>query len=149
VKCCLDRKLIGEVLIERGVITPAQLQAALEAKKNEPSVYVGDILIRMGFAAEIDIVTALVLQCNLPYIAVSQHCIVPEVLCLIPGDIVRRERVVPLDRIGNIFSVVMANPLNETLREEMERLTGCRIAVFISTASEIGKAIDRFYPKGA
>lgn len=148
-KCCLDRKLIGEVLIERGVITPAQLQAALEAKKNEPSVYVGDILIRMGFAAEIDIVTALVLQCNLPYIAVSQHCIVPEVLCLIPGDIVRRERVVPLDRIGNIFSVVMANPLNETLREEMERLTGCRIAVFISTASEIGKAIDRFYPKGA
>ena len=145
-RCCLDRRLIGEILIERGLVTPAQLSEALRTQGSQAHPeYVGEILVRLGYVAEIDIVIALVLQCNLPFIAVSKHEIDREVLRLIPSAIARRDRIVPLERIGNILSVVMQNPLNDEVRDEVEQLTGCRIATFISTKAEIETALTRFY----
>jgi hypothetical protein len=141
---------MGEILIERGLVTPEQLSEALKAQSSVATPeYIGEILVRLGYVAEIDIVIALVLQCNLPFIAVSKHEVDPEVLKLIPVAIARRDRIVPLDRIGNILSVVMQNPLNDELRDEVEQMTGCRIATFISTKAEIENALARFYKEEA
>ena len=146
-KCCHDRRLIGEILVSRGAITPLQLQQALAVQKGDGArPYLGEVLTNLGYVTEIDIVTALVVQCNLPYIAVTKHAIDRNVARLIPADIARRDRLVPLDRIGNILSVVMQNPLDAKMRREVEELTGCHIATFISTRSEIDQALARLYP---
>jgi type IV pilus assembly protein PilB len=146
-RICHDRRFIGEILIERGLITRLHLDEALSVQKAAPApVYLGEVLISLGHVSEIDIVTALVVQCNLPYIAVAKHIIDDEIARLIPADVARRDRLVPLDRIGNVLSVVMANPLNEATRREVEALTGCFIATFISTRSEIDQALERLYP---
>ncbi len=148
-KCCLERRLIGEILVERGVVSQDQLNRALEAQRRSgKNEYVGEVLMRLGYVGEIEIVTALVLQCNLPYIAVSKHEVSPDVLCLIPADFARSSRLVPLDRIGNILSVVMMNPLDDNKRHQVEVMTGCTIATFITTRSEIDRAIRRFYGEG-
>ena len=144
-KCYLERKLIGEILVERGLVTQANLDLALERQKKTRNVFIGEMLIELGFLAEIDIVTALVLQCNLPYITISKHQIDPEVIRLIPAEMARSNRLVPLDRIGNVLSVVMANPIDQALREEVERVTGCNIAVFISTRLEIDNALIKYF----
>ena len=54
----------------------------------------------------------------------------------------------PLDRIGNILSVVMLNPLNEQARHEVEVVTKCQIATFISTRNEIDAALKQCYGEG-
>ena len=144
---CHDHRLIGEILVGREVVTPAQLAQALSVQKTGDTGFVGDILVRLGYVNEIDIVTALVIQCNFPYIAVTRYLVEPGILRLIPFDVARRNRLVPLDRIGNILSVVMQNPLDAALRQEMEDLTHCRIATFISTRSEIDLALAYFYPE--
>ena len=142
----LERQLIGAILIERRLVTLAQLDHALDVQKTSPSrEYIGEILVRLGYVSEIDIVTALVLQCHLPYISVSQHQIDPQVKALIPAQFAWKNRLVPLDRIGNILSVVMRNPLNEQVRHEVEALTKCQIATFISTKSEIEDVLKRLY----
>ncbi|MBF0387180.1 MAG: hypothetical protein HQL20_04920 [Candidatus Omnitrophica bacterium] len=146
-KSCLDRKLIGEILVERGLITQRDLDLALEHQKTCPGSFLGEILIRLGVLSEIDIVTALVVQCNLPYIAVSKHIVDAEVVRLIPAEMARRERVVPLDRIGTVLSIVMAGPLNDAFRHKVEEVTGCKIAMFITTPTEIDNALNRFYPE--
>ncbi len=145
-KCCLDRKLIGEVLVERGLITRQDLDLALKHQKASPGIFIGEVLIRLGILTEIDIVTALVLQCNLPYISVSKHMVDCDVAQLIPVEMARRDRLIPLDRIGNVLSIVMSGPLDDALRAEVERVTGCNIATFITTPTEIDIALDRFYP---
>ena len=146
-KIAHDRRLIGEILVERELISPVQLQQALAVQKGDASrPYLGEVLTNLGYVTEIDIVTALVVQCNLPYIAVTKHIIDKDIARLIPADIARRDRLVPLDKIGNILSVVMQNPLDERMRREVEALTGCCIATFISTRSEIDQALARLYP---
>ena len=139
-----NKPLIGEILIKRKRITKEQLDHALEAQKKE-NCFLGEVLVKLGYVEERDIVAALVVQCGLPYIAVNKYSIDPEVLRLIPKEVAQKEKVIPLDRIGDVLSVVMTNPLNQERKIKLESLTKCRIATFISTKTEIEEAIIRFY----
>lgn len=139
-----NRLLIGEILLKRKVITKEQLDQALEIQKKENG-FIGEILMKLGYLEERDIVVALVVQCGLPYIAVHKYVIDPQVVRLIPKEIAVKENLIPLDRIGDILSVVMTNPLSHEMKVKLEALTGCRIAVFIATKGEIHEAIAKNY----
>ncbi|NLE65335.1 MAG: hypothetical protein GX606_05420 [Elusimicrobia bacterium] len=147
-RACGERYLIGEVLVRRQTITPAQLEEALTRQRSEGGGFIGEILVGLGYVTEMDIVTALVVQCNMPYVAVTRYQVPPEVLALVPAPVARRYQLVPLDRIGSVLSVVVCNPLDEAAREEVSRLVGFRIAMFITTKAEIHKALKAFYKEG-
>jgi len=136
--------LLGEILIQRKRITREQLDAALDVQKQKGG-FVGEILVNLGIIDERDIVVALVIQCGLPYIAVNKYKIDPAIVNLIPKDIAQKEKVIALDRIGEILSVVMVNPLTDEKKSDLEKLTKCSIATFISTKTEIEEAIARNY----
>lgn len=142
-----NRLLIGEILIQRKKITVAQLEEALKIQQ-EGHGFLGEILVKLGYLDDRDIVVALITQCGLPYISVNKYQIDPEIIRLIPVDVARAHHLIPLDKIGDVVSVVMANPLTDELREKLERITSCRIATFISTQREIDDAVARFYQKG-
>jgi len=136
--------LLGEILIQRKRITRAQLDSALAVQKQKGG-FLGEILVNRGVLDERDIVVALVIQCGLPYIAVNKYAIDQAIVRLIPKEVAQKEKVIALDRIGDILSVVMMNPLTEDKKNYLESLTKCRIATFISTKSEIEEAIVRNY----
>lgn len=138
------KQLLGEILLERCLITKEQLDQALNVQKKENG-YIGEILVKLGFLEELDVVTALVVQCNFPYIAINKYEVDPSILQLIPKDFARKNLVVPLDRVGDILSVVMVNPLDVAVRAEVERLTNYQVAPFIATRLELEKAIDHWY----
>ncbi len=139
-----NRLLIGEILIARKMINQQQLATALDVQKKENG-FVGEILVKLGYVEERDIVVALVVQCGWPYIAVNKYNIDPQVVALIPKEVAARERLIALDRIGDVLSVVMTNPLSDDRKKYLEGLTKCRIATFISTKSEIEEAIAKNY----
>jgi len=136
--------LLGEILIQRKRITQEQLGSALQIQK-EKGGFLGEILVNLGLLDERDIVVALVIQCGLPYIAVNKYAIDPQIVRLIPKEVALKEKVIALDRIGEILSVVMVNPLTDEKKNYLESLTKCRVATFISTKSEIEEAIARNY----
>ncbi len=136
--------LLGEILIQRKRITREQLETALRTQKEKGGI-IGEILVDLGFLEERDIVVALVIQCGLPYIAVNKYTIDPQIVRLIPKEVAQKEKVIALDRIGEILSVVMCNPLTDDEKKYLETLTKCRVATFISTQSEIEEAIARYY----
>ena len=136
--------LLGEILIQRKRITREQLDSALQTQKQKGG-FIGEILVNYGLLDERDIVVALVIQCGLPYIAVNKYTIDPQIIHLIPKEVALQEKVIALDRIGEILSVVMVNPLGEDKIKHLEALTKCRIVTFISTKGEIEEAIARNY----
>lgn len=136
--------LLGNILIKRGKITSEQLTDALSFQNGEEG-FLGEVLVKLGFVTERDIVVALIVQCNFPYIAIDHYEIREAVVQLIPREIAEKYSLVPLDRVGDILSVVMADPLNKPVRIELRKITRCVIAPFISTKTEIEKAIARSY----
>ena len=139
-----ERLLLGEILLKRKCITQAQLDHALEVQKKENG-FIGEILMKLGYVEERAIVVALVVQCGLPYIAVNKYTIDPAIVRMIPKEVAQEERVIALDKIGDIVSVVMTNPLSQEKKARLEGICKCRIAAFISTRSEIEEAIAKNY----
>ena len=143
-------KRIGEVLLERSVISRAQLDQAL-VKQNETGGILGQILISMGFANESEIAMALTAQYGFPFLPLESYEIDRELMGIVPEAMSREHCLIPIDRIGNALTLAMADPTNTKAIEEVEQLTRCVVQTFVSTPSDIRGAIDRYYtpPKAA
>jgi type IV pilus assembly protein PilB len=138
------RKQLGELLIERKVISLEQLEKALSIQKEKGGL-LGEILVDLGFAKEEDIAQALTAQYGFPYLPLDNYEISPEVIKLIPSRLARHYLLVPVDKIGNNITIAISNPLNTQAIEDVEIVTGCSVQVFVSTSSDIKRAIEKYY----
>ncbi len=137
-------KQLGELLIERGIINQRQLENAIAVQKDRGGL-IGEILIEMGFAKEEDIAQALTAQYGFPYLPLANYDINPEVISVVPGRVARQYLLMPIDKMVNSLTVAMSNPLNVQATEDLELLSGCNVQVFVSTASDIKRAIAKYY----
>lgn len=140
----ITTKRIGELLIERNIITNEQLNLAIQEQERKGG-YLGQHLIALGFARELDIVNCLSSQYNFAYLPLKNYAIPAEVLKLIPLKWIMIYALIPIDRVGDVLSVAMADPLNEGVIKMLEELTVCDIKAFISTYTEINEAIEKYF----
>ncbi len=138
------KKKIGELLIERDIISPQQLEVALRQQKQQGG-YISQQLIALNYASEFDIALCLSNQYNFAYLPLSHYIITPDILKLIPLKWIMMYTMIPVDRIGDVLSVAMADPLNEGVIRMLEEMTNCELQVLISTYSEIKDAIKKYY----
>ncbi|MCQ9206177.1 MAG: hypothetical protein NG737_07705 [Omnitrophica bacterium] len=139
-------KPLGQILVERGVISSSQLQQTLEEQKSGGGL-IGELIVKLGFAKEEDIAHCLSLQFSYPFLPLESYDISPEVINVVPKNICRRYGLIPIDKIGSTLTVAMANPLNIQAIENLEDITKCDIQIFVSTPSDIRSSIEKFYPK--
>jgi hypothetical protein len=136
--------MIGELLMERGVINEFQLQKALAAQRAKGG-YISQHLITLGYASEFDVANCLASQFDFAYLPLANYEVPPEILNLVPFRIINIFSVLPIDKVGNILSVAMADPLNDGVVEMLKQCTGCDITPFISTYTELRRAIEKYY----
>jgi len=137
-------KQLGELLIERGIINDQQLQKALDVQKGKGGL-IGEVLVELGFVKEEDIAQSLTAQYGFPYLPLSNYDINSEIINVVPGRVARQYLLMPVDKIGNNLTLAMSNPLNIQAIEDVELLSGCSVQTFVSTSSDIKKAIEKYY----
>jgi type IV pilus assembly protein PilB len=137
-------KQLGEILIERGVLTRAKLDQVLTFQK-EKGLLFGEALVQMKFGTEDDVVQALTCQYGFPYLPLANYEIAAEVVATVPREVCKQYCLVPIDKIGRSLTLAMANPLNVQALEDIEKITNCSVQAFVSTATEINSAINRYY----
>jgi len=102
-------------------------------------------LVDLGFAKEEDIAQALTAQYGFPYLPLSNYEISPEIIDIIAGRVAKQYVLIPIDKIGNNLTIVMSNPLNIQAIEDVELISGCSVQTFVSTSSDIKRAIEKYY----
>jgi len=99
----------------------------------------------MHLATEEDVIQALTCQYGFPYLPLSNYEIAPEVLQTVSVQLCKKYCLIPIDKIGRSLTLAMANPLNVEALEELEKATSCSVQAFVSTATDINNAINRYY----
>jgi type IV pilus assembly protein PilB len=140
------KKQLGQLLIDKKIITADQLEKALAYQKEKGGL-LGQILIELKFISEQDLVMSLADQYGFPYMPLENYEVNTEAIKLVPEHVAQQYFLVPIDKIGNVLTVVMADPLNDFAIRDIEYLTGCKVTPFVSTASDIKSALGRFYGK--
>jgi len=138
---------LGQMLVERGVITSENLEAALE-REREHGQPIAEALVAMEYATESDLLNCMAEQAGVPYLPLALYEVQPEVAALVPAPFVKKYRVVPVDQIANSVVVTFARPLSAAVTQELERLLdGHKINYYISARSEIEEKIEQLYPE--
>lgn len=141
-------KLLGEILVERGVITGQRLKAALDTQLKEGGL-IGEVIVKLEFASEVDIAHCISFQYGFPYLPLENYEISQEVIKLVPKNVAQHYCFIAVDRIGDTLTIAMANPLNAEAIEDLEDLTSLKIQTFVSTASDIRNTIKEYYKNGS
>ncbi len=139
-------KQLGELLLERGIINESQLEKALKIQKEKGGL-IGQILVMLGFAKEEEIAQALTVQYGFPYLPLECYEINAEAIKLIPENVAKQYNLIAIDRIGDLMTIAMSNPLNVQAVEDIEMITKCKVQVFVSTMTDVNNAIKKYYNK--
>jgi type IV pilus assembly protein PilB len=141
----MKRKLLGEILIDEGLISEEQLKAGLEKQKREKELKIGEALVALGVVTEEDVAKAIWLQRHIPYVDLDSYALDPSVIELVPEKVARAYTALPLFKIGNALTVAMADPLNLIAVDDLRTKTGCEIEPVISTEGKITRCLDHYY----
>ncbi len=135
---------IGEILSKEGQITSIQLDEALAVHKKTQE-RLSSILLNKGYIDPDTIVNVLGRLYNYNVIRFSEIKPQPEAMKALPFEQAKTRMVFPLKLSGDSLSVAMAEPTDTTLVEELTKVTGKNINVFVSTENDIIQAYRDFY----
>jgi type IV pilus assembly protein PilB len=136
---------LGALLIRDGKVTQEQLQAALKIQSDRGG-NLGECLIAAGAISSIDeIAWQLAAQINTQVVNLSDYDIPPEVIGLLPEEMVVKYGVIPVQREEKIVHVVISDPKNVAVMDAIKFLTGCSVRVWMTPETQLRKAIEKYY----
>lgn len=141
------RKMLGERLIDAGLLTPDQLDLALREQKRTGE-RVGEILVNLGFVTQEQISAVLASQAGVAFVQLDSYLIEPAVLKVIPEAMARRHKMIPILLEPPKLTVALANVFDVLALDEVQRTTGYVVDAVSSTESAILAAIDQYYGGG-
>jgi type IV pilus assembly protein PilB len=136
---------IVELLRKEGLITEEQLAKAYDETKRT-GLSIEKALQKLGFISESDIASARAASLGVPYIDLSDYIIDAELVKLIPENIAKKFRVVPLFKIGHSLTVAMANPQDIMALDQVRKVSQIDIIdPVLATEDGIQKILDSYY----
>lgn len=142
------KKRLGEILVESEVLSPQNLEEALVHQKKEGGL-IGQILIRLGYVAEEDVAAALSRQLGIPYLMLANYSINLEAAQKFDEEFCRKNFVIVFDEAEKKVFAAVGDPLNEAALEEIEKRTGLKLQLFLSTPSEIFNMLELVFSANA
>ena len=140
----INLKQLGELLAEMGLITKDQLKHALKVQEDKGGL-IGQVLVDLNYVSEEAIAQALTAQYGFPYLPLENYEIDIEIVMIVPKNVSIQYCLIPVDKIGSNLTIAMANPLNSQAVEDIALLSGLCVQLFVSTATDIKKAIEKYY----
>jgi len=138
-----DEKL-GELLVREDLISPEQLETAL-AEQKVSGGRLSYHLSRLGYLEESELAEILSRQYNVPSINLSEFEIDPDVIKLIPREVVEKYKVIPISRADNSLIVAMVDPSNIIAIDDIKFLTGYNIEAVVATEDSIMATVEKYY----
>ena len=141
-------KRLGEILIERGKLDPANLDRALKLQEGESREKIGVILLRLGMVSGRDLADALADQLDLPLAQASDFPELPLMEERLSSKFLRDAQAVPLREDDEELALAIADPSDSYVISAVQMASGKRVRPYIAAPNEIDAALERLYGGG-
>jgi type IV pilus assembly protein PilB len=140
----MPKKRIGDMLIERGLITENELKFALDMQK-QTKEKLGEVLVKNKIVTPEDIAKTLAVQLEVDYVDLAKVTIAPEMAQLVHKNTAKKNHIVPVQKQGTTLFVAMDDPLNYYALDEVRKATNFKIVPLIATQVSVERAINTLY----
>jgi len=135
---------LGELLLKENMVTPQQLQEALNHQKMGGGK-LGKAFVSLGFVKDEEITSLLSRQYGVPSINLDHFEVDPAIIKIIPAETARKYQVLPLSRSGAVLTIAMADPTNVFAMDDIKFMTGYNVEPVVASESAIEDSIERYY----
>ncbi len=141
-----ERKRLGELLLEGGLIDEYQLKSAL-AHQKQWGGRLGSNMVKLGFITEDELVSFLSYTFRTPAVNLHAVRVPPAMVALIPKDVAKKYGVIPLLQSPDKKKLViaMSDPTNLAAIDELNFLVGARVLPVIAADTSIEEAMAHYY----
>jgi len=137
----VSHKLLGQMLVERGLLPEEDLQKAL-ALQRERKGRLGKILLDLGYVSQQDLQSVLSEQLGIPRVDPAELQEVPMEAATLPSGFLRQALLYPYRVDDGTVFIAMADPLDSDNIRAIEQLTGRKVEVRLASEAAILKALD-------
>jgi type IV pilus assembly protein PilB len=142
----MQRKKIGEILVEWGLITVEQLNSAVEAQQGLPTPEaLGDTLVNMGLISERDKVRCLAEQWGVPFVDLETFPVRTEIVRELSQEIARRYKAIPIDKPDGRVLLAMKEPNDIYAIDHIRLILGADVEPMMACEEDLHNAINRYY----
>ncbi|MGB8166936.1 MAG: ATPase, T2SS/T4P/T4SS family [Chthoniobacteraceae bacterium] len=132
---------IADVLIEDGLLLPAQLQEAMDIQKKQGGRLL-KLLVDKQYVTEQDMVISMGRCLDTPPINLTKVRVPEEIADLVPKEMARQYKLAPVCKLGNKLFVAMADPLNVLALDDLRQRTKMEIIPMITTERAVTEALS-------
>ncbi|MGE4470882.1 MAG: GspE/PulE family protein [Desulfovibrio sp.] len=143
-----QRKRLGDLLIEAGVITPEQLKEALAGQK-QTKLKLGQYMIQTGMIKEEVMLSTLSAQLRIPKYQPDRHPFEEGVANLVSEQIAAKNRIVPLRRKGSLLIVAMPDPMDINALDTVEIASNMEAEPVICSENDFEMLFSSIYGRGS
>src|SRR5262245_8154655 len=139
--------ILSDVLIEKGLLAPQQLEEALGLHRAE-GLRLDRAIVQLGLLTERQLLEVMGEQLHLPLINLEEVTIDPDTLRSLPARIVYRKRLVPISRSNGTLNVATSDAFDLYAFDDIRLMTGLKIQPVLATREEIEKVIKTHFGLG-
>ncbi len=139
---------IGELLVQNKIIDSIQLNEALKRVREKGGSLL-NALCEMGAIDDDDLTDFLSKYYKVPAVNLAEMELDQEIVSLIPEELAKKYKAIPINRTGKTLVVAMADPTNLQAIEEIEFLTDYKVEPVVATEHQIKEAIDKYHDSAA
>jgi type IV pilus assembly protein PilB len=140
----ISNKRIGDFLLECKVITPGQLENALQIQRQEGG-RLGEVLVKQGLIKIEALLELLSKQLGVPIVNIKGLVIKQEVLDLVPEHIAKGRNIIPVEVVDDKLVIVMGHPEDVITIDDVNLITGMKIHIALGNPADIEEAITSNY----
>jgi type II secretory ATPase GspE/PulE/Tfp pilus assembly ATPase PilB-like protein len=137
------RMRLGEVLVEAGLATAKDIDAALEEQKKRKGKRLGQVLVEMGILNEQQLSATLAKKFHMQFVDLDTYKINPVVASQVPLELVKKYGFVPLDGDERSFTVAIADPLATEVHDALRFHLRRRVVEHLATPTQLKKHVER------
>lgn len=102
------------------------------------------VLVEKGLISNVEMLLALASHVNLPPISLARFTPNPELIEMVPIELLRRHNVLPLERTGRLLTVAVADPFDVIGLEEIHNRTQFEIMPVVASEKELTDLVQRY-----
>ena len=141
-----EKKRLGEILVEGGLLSTEQLEQALPFQKKS-GLKLGQFLVREGIVSESQIVDIISEQLDLKKYSADEFS--PDqdqdLSNVIPAEIAFKYQAVPLSKTGLLLTVAMTDPMDINTLDALEVYTNNEVEAVICTEQDLNQLLSSLY----
>ena len=137
------RKKLGEILQEWGTVSPTAISEAM-ARGQETGKRIGEMLVEMGHCSEDDVTKALARQYDMEFVDLDHNVIGPGALELIPEDIIKKHRILPVSREDGKLKVIITDPLDLETIDMLRFRLNVDVECCLASQAKVKRFLDQY-----